>query len=207
MSQSASKILLIDNYDSFTFNLYQLLQQLVWENNSESRVMVYRNDALTLQDIQTLNPTHIVLSPGPGHPAKASDFGICQQVIEEFDTLQAALLGVCLGHQGIAHYLGGEVVKAPNIVHGKTSRISYTADSKLFQGLPNPFTAMRYHSWVVSPDTFPSCLRITASEPAQNLIMGLEHTTKPIFGVQFHPESIGTPEGALIARNFLTQQR
>lgn len=192
-------ILLIDNYDSFTYNLYQLLQGLTSE-----AVVVRRNDKISFEAVQALNPTHIVLSPGPGHPANASDFGVGGEIIERQEELDCAILGVCLGHQGIAHRFGGTVEKAPSIVHGKTSTIEHAAESPLFAGVPPAFPAMRYHSLVVKEDAqFPGCLQVLARDAAQQLVMALRHKTRRLFGVQFHPESIGTPDGTTILRNFL----
>jgi anthranilate synthase/aminodeoxychorismate synthase-like glutamine amidotransferase len=190
-------ILLIDNYDSFTYNLYQYVQEL-----ANTPVTVARNDALTLEDIFNLKPSHVILSPGPGHPGIASDFGICADIIKELD---CPILGVCLGHQGIAHHLGGQVIQAPEIKHGKTSQILIIESSPLFTGITNPFTAMRYHSLVVSEENLPDQLLVTARDTQQDLIMALQHKTRPLYGIQFHPESIGTPEGKKILENFLTQ--
>jgi anthranilate synthase component II len=196
-----SGLLLIDNYDSFTFNLYQMLQE-----QTEAKVSVYRNDALTFDELLALKPDGVVLSPGPGHPAASKDFGICQAVIEQWDRLNVPVLGVCLGHQGLGCYMGGQVSQAPAIMHGKTSQVAVLRqDSPLFAGLPNPFTAMRYHSLVVSEENFPhETFRITAKDLDHGLIMAMEHRSKPLYGVQFHPESIGTPEGGLMLKNFLT---
>lgn len=201
------RTIIIDNYDSFTFNLYQLLVPIVrkLERNESADVEVFRNDAITLDEILEKKPTHIVLSPGPGHPAVARDFGVCKEVILSQKKLGAALMGVCLGHQGIAAHLGGEVVRAPEIVHGKTSEIFVEGEpSRIFAGLGNSFEAMRYHSLVAKDETFPSELKVTAREQNHGLIMALEHKSEPIFGVQFHPESIGTEKGSLMMENFLS---
>ncbi|PZM85462.1 MAG: aminodeoxychorismate/anthranilate synthase component II [Candidatus Melainabacteria bacterium] len=201
------RTIIIDNYDSFTFNLYQLLVPLVrkLERNESADVEVFRNDAITLDEILEKKPTHIVLSPGPGHPAVARDFGVCKEVILSQKKLGAALMGVCLGHQGIAAHLGGEVVRAPEIVHGKTSEIFVEGTpSRIFAGLGNSFEAMRYHSLVAKDETFPSDLKVTAREKKHGLIMALEHKSEPIYGVQFHPESIGTEKGSLMMENFLS---
>lgn len=195
-------ILLIDNYDSFTYNLYQMVQAL-----TKTPVEVYRNDALSIEEIESLRPERVILSPGPGHPAKAKDFGVCKEVLNAAEKLGVPILGVCLGHQGIVHHFGGNVVQAPVICHGKTSAIGIRQDhhgvSPLLEGLPNPFQAMRYHSLVAAEGTFPECLQVTAREIVHGLIMALEHKRLPIYGVQFHPESIGTPHGSQILRNFL----
>lgn len=190
--------LIIDNYDSFTFNLYQMMQA-----ETERKVIVKRNDTLSLSDVVDLNLSGIVLSPGPGHPANATDFGVCKEVIENAAKIEAPVLGVCLGHQGIGHYMGGSVQRAPQIVHGKMSTVECTNASPLFAGMPKTFAAMRYHSLIVEDQDFPDCLEVTAREQQGGLIMALQHKTLPLFGVQFHPESIGTPEGKSIFRNFI----
>ena len=192
-------ILIIDNYDSFTFNLFQMLQA-----QTERTVTVRRNDALSLTDVEAMAPAGIVLSPGPGHPENARDFGVCADIVKHAERLRCPILGVCLGHQGIAHHLGGQVQRAPHIVHGKTSVIEVCADSPLFVDVPKTFRAMRYHSLVVSPESLPSNLNVTAKDGATGLIMALQHKSLPLFGLQFHPESIGTPEGKTILRNFLS---
>lgn len=193
-------LLIIDNYDSFTFNLYQMLQA-----ETDKEVVVRRNDKITLDEIIQLKPDGIVLSPGPGHPGNSEDFGVCGEVVKNAERIGCPILGVCLGHQGMAHYLGGKVTRAPHIVHGKMSNITITADSKLFKGLVSGFTAMRYHSLVVEEASLPDCLKVTARDDKTNLVMAMQHTTLPLFGLQFHPESIGTPEGKTILRNFITQ--
>ncbi len=200
------RTIIIDNYDSFTFNLYQMLVPLVrkLEKNQSADVEVFRNDALTLDEILAMKPTHVVLSPGPGHPSVPRDFGVCKDVILSQKKLGAALMGVCLGHQGIVAHLGGEVVRAVEIVHGKTSEIHVESPSKIFAGLGDSFEAMRYHSLVAKEDSFPADLKVTAREQKHGLIMALEHKSEPIYGVQFHPESIGTEKGAVIMENFLS---
>jgi anthranilate synthase/aminodeoxychorismate synthase-like glutamine amidotransferase len=192
-------LLIIDNYDSFTFNLFQMIQQ-----ETDDQVQVMRNDALNLADIKSLAPAAIVLSPGPGHPKNRNDFGVCADVIVNADQLGCPILGVCLGHQGIAQYCGGTVDRAPQILHGKTSQINVVERSPLFSGLTT-FRAMRYHSLVVEEKTLPSCLTVIARDQQADLVMALQHNSLPMFGLQFHPESIGTPEGKLIIRNFLGQ--
>jgi anthranilate synthase component 2 len=192
-------LLIIDNYDSFTFNLYQMLQA-----ETDHEVIVKRNDAITLDDILAMKPAGIILSPGPGHPENESDFGVCAEVIKNAAKVSCPILGVCLGHQGIGHYFGGKVVRAPHIVHGKMSNITITAPSKLFEGMQEEFSAMRYHSLVVQDEQLPSCLKVTARDEKTKLIMAMEHDNLPIYGVQFHPESIGTPEGKSILRNFVS---
>lgn len=191
-------IVIIDNYDSFTYNLYQMVQAL-----TELKVEVFRNDAIEFTALVDKRPSHVILSPGPGHPAVESDFRICKDVILQSETLGAKVLGVCLGHQGIVHHLGGTVGAAPEIVHGKTSQVNITQPSPLLEGLDNPFTAMRYHSLLALDQNFPAELTVTAKEATLGLIMALQHKSKPIYGVQFHPESIGTPQGSQLLRNFI----
>ncbi len=191
-------VVIIDNYDSFTYNLYQMVQAL-----TEEPVVVYRNDGIGLDGLAALSPSRIILSPGPGHPGVERDFGVCKNVILRQAELGCPVLGVCLGHQGIVHHLGGSVTRAPEIVHGKTSNVRVLEDSSLFDGLSNPFIAMRYHSLVIGDDDLPSVLRVTAREEKNNLPMALQHESQPLYGVQFHPESIGTPEGSQLLRNFL----
>ena len=184
-------ILMIDNYDSFTFNIVQYLGQM-GEN-----VQVYRNDKITVEEIKTLKPQAIFLSPGPCSPKEA---GITVDVIREFHKT-VPIMGICLGHQAIGYAFGGEVVRAERIMHGKTSLI--TNDGKtIFQGLPNPFSAGRYHSLLVRRETLPACLEISA-ETAEGEIMGLRHRDFPVEGIQFHPESVLTPQGKRIIKNFL----
>ena len=192
-------ILIVDNYDSFTFNLYQMIQV-----QTDKKVVVKRNDAISLEEVSAMAPSAIVLSPGPGHPRNKADFGVCADVVKHAAILKCPILGVCLGHQGIAHHLGGVVERAPQILHGKTSTIDVVSETPLFEGIPRNFKAMRYHSLVVSKEKLPSCLKVVASERNGNLIMALQHAELPMFGVQFHPESIGTPEGKVILRNFLS---
>ncbi len=191
-------ILLIDNYDSFTYNLYQMVQAL-----TDETVEVVRNDAISFSDILARKPTRIILSPGPGHPANDSDFGICKDVIQMRASLNIPTLGVCLGHQGMVEHLGGVVGQAKKIVHGKTSEIEITKESKIFKGLGPKFAAMRYHSLVAMEKDFPTELEITARTADDGEIMALQHKQFPLYGVQFHPESIGTPEGQTILRNFV----
>lgn len=184
-------ILLIDNYDSFTFNLFQALASLGAE------VKVCRNDQITLEEISALAPEKILLSPGPRTPKEA---GICLPLIERFFK-ELPILGICLGHQAIAMALGGKIRQARQIVHGKTSEIGHLGEG-IFAGLPNPFTATRYHSWVADEGSLPSALQITARAEDQE-IMGLAHREYPLFGVQFHPESVLTVQGNKLLENFL----
>ena len=189
------KTLLIDNYDSFTYNLYQYLGEL------GGNPIVKRNDELTLEEIEKLQPTHIVISPGPGRPDDSAYFGVCLEVILNLSK-EIPTLGVCLGHQGIAYAFGGKVVKAPKVMHGKTSVISHNGKG-VFQHLPNPLEGMRYHSLVAEKASFPSALEITATEKESGLIMGLQHKQRKLFGIQFHPESVGTKFGKQMLQNFL----
>jgi len=184
-------LLLIDNYDSFTYNLYQYLAEL------GADVHVCRNDQVTVAEIEAIQPDCIVISPGPCTPNEA---GISCQVIEAFGS-RIPLLGVCLGHQAIGQVYGGQVIRAPEPMHGKTS-LMYHQGQGVFHDLPAPFEANRYHSLIVERSTLPNELEITA-ETADGLIMGLRHRTYPVEGVQFHPESIMTPVGKDLLRNFL----
>ncbi len=182
---------MIDNYDSFTYNLVQYLQELGQE------VITRRNDKITLEEIARLKPERIVISPGPGEPRHA---GISEAVIREYGPA-LPLLGVCLGHQAIGEVFGSEVVRAGELMHGKVSLIQHDGKG-LFAGLPQDFKATRYHSLVVKRDTFPAELEITA-QTANGLIMGLQHRRYPIYGVQFHPESILTECGKQLLQNFI----
>ena len=184
-------ILMIDNYDSFTFNIVQYLGQMGED------VQVYRNDKITLDDIQKLKPQAIFLSPGPGSPREA---GITVDVVREFHKT-VPLMGICLGHQSIGYAFGGDIVRAERIMHGKVSPVQHDGKT-IFAGLPNPFTAGRYHSLVVRPETLPDCLEVSA-RTAEGEIMGLRHKEYPVEGIQFHPESVLTPQGKRIIRNFL----
>ena len=184
-------LLLIDNYDSFTYNLYQYLSELGAE------VVTVRNDKITLEEVADMSPEGIVISPGPGTPRES---GISNDVIRHFGP-QLPVLGVCLGHQCIGDVYGARVDRAEEIRHGKTSMINHQGTGVL-AGLPNPFEAIRYHSLVVYPETVPDCLEVTAWTD-DGLIMGLRHKEFPVEGVQFHPESILTPVGHDLLRNFL----
>lgn len=185
-------LLLIDNYDSFTYNLVHYLGEL------GADVVVKRNDELNVQEAMALNPSAIMLSPGPCDPAQA---GICLALTEAAAETQTPLIGVCLGHQTIGEAFGGNVVRCHEIVHGKMGTMHHTGKS-LFKDLPTPFEATRYHSLVVDRDTLPDCLEITA-ELEDGTIMGLQHKTLPIHGVQFHPESIASEHGHKMLQNFL----
>ena len=184
-------ILLIDNYDSFTYNLFHYLGELGAE------VRVFRNNKISLKEIEELRPEKIVISPGPCTPKEA---GISCDVIRHFGA-QTPILGVCLGHQCIGATYGGEIVRAPSIMHGKLSEIIH--DSKtIYQSLKNPFPAMRYHSLVISPERLPEELSVSA-RTADSVIMGVRHRSHPVEGVQFHPESILTDDGKRLLKNFL----
>lgn len=184
-------ILMIDNYDSFTYNLVQYLGELGQE------VQVFRNNQISIQEINEIKPDHIIISPGPCTPLEA---GISNDVIKEFGK-RVPLLGVCLGHQCIAHTFGGRVIRAKRLMHGKTSQIYHDAKG-IYQGIFNPFEATRYHSLIVEPESLPECLEITAKTD-QDEIMGIRHQEYPIEGVQFHPESILTQCGMDLLSNFL----
>lgn len=187
-------ILVIDNYDSFTYNLVQYLGELGEE------VTVRRNDEIDIEGIRQLAPDHILISPGPCTPNEA---GISLEVIENFKGI-IPIFGVCLGHQAIGQAFGGNVIRAERLMHGKTSPIRHQGAS-VFEGLPTPFTATRYHSLLVERDTLPDCLEITA-ETEEGEIMGLRHKEYDVEGVQFHPESIITDHGHQILRNFLSRK-
>jgi anthranilate synthase component 2 len=187
--------LIVDNYDSFTYNLYQYLGELGAE------VIVKRNDEIDLAGIEALAPSHVVLSPGPGSPDNDRDFGVCKDVVTKLSQ-RVPTLGVCLGHQGIIHHLGGRVVRAPTIVHGKTSVVRHDF-SRLFTGLPELIEVMRYHSLIGARDSIPSSLMVTAETVSDGLVMAVMHRSWPLYGIQFHPESIGTPAGKKILANFL----
>jgi len=184
-------ILMIDNYDSFTYNLVQYLGEL------GQKLVVYRNDKITIGAIKKLKPKHIVISPGPGRP---KDAGISKGVIREFKG-KIPILGVCLGHQCIGEVFGGDIVQAPRLMHGKTSMI-YHDGKAIFKGVKNPFEATRYHSLIIKKSTLPKVLKITAKTKA-NEIMAVKHKALPIWGVQFHPESILTKEGKKLLKNFI----
>lgn len=186
-------ILVIDNYDSFTYNLVQYLAELGED------LEVFRNDKITIDKIKALKPKHIVISPGPGRP---KDAGISKEVIKRFSG-KIPILGVCLGHQCIGEVFGGKVVGAKRLMHGKTSLI-YHNKKTIFKKIKSPFSATRYHSLIVEKKSLPKCLDIIAWTK-ENEIMGLKHKTLPVWGVQFHPESILTAEGKNILKNFIRQ--
>jgi anthranilate synthase/aminodeoxychorismate synthase-like glutamine amidotransferase len=184
-------ILMIDNYDSFTYNLVQYLGEM------GQQLKVFRNDKITIEEIEALQPDRIVISPGPCTPLEA---GVSVPTIEHFAG-KIPILGVCLGHQSIGQAFGGEVVRAGRLMHGKTSMIHHDGEG-VFKGMPNPFEATRYHSLVIRRETMPDCLQITA-ETDMREVMGVRHKEYPIEGVQFHPESILTQEGKKLLANFV----
>lgn len=186
-----SKLLLIDNYDSFTYNLVQAFLVLGAE------VLVHRNDRITVEEARALQPTHLCISPGPGTPRAA---GVSMSMIEAFAG-EVPILGVCLGHQCLVEVFGGEVVRAPRLMHGKTSPVHHSGQG-ILRGLPDPFEAGRYHSLIVRPDSLPDVLEVSA-HTAEGEIMGVRHKTLAIEGVQFHPESILTPQGPALLDAFL----
>lgn len=184
-------ILIIDNYDSFTYNLYQYIAEI------SDNVLVKRNDKITIAEITELNPSSIVLSPGPGRP---EDAGICVDVIKTFMN-KMPILGVCLGHQAIGIATGGRVIQANEIMHGKDSLVFHNADG-LYKEMPNPFRAGRYHSLIIERETLPQVLQIE-SETKDGIIMGVRVKNTSVYGVQFHPESMLTPEGKTLVKNFM----
>lgn len=187
----AKNILLIDNYDSFTYNLVHYFAAL------GAQVDVLRNDALSAQDVLAKRPDGLVISPGPATPNEA---GICLELLA-LNQGNIPLFGVCLGHQSLGQAYGGKVVRAAEVMHGKTSPVTHTGKG-IFQGIPSPFIATRYHSLIVERASLPDCLEVTA-ETADGTIMGLQHRTQPVFGVQFHPESIASEHGHALLGNFL----
>lgn len=193
------KTLLIDNYDSFVYNLVQQVGEF------GSKPHVYRNNKITLKDIEKLNPDNIIISPGPGTPSEKKYFGICSEIIHNFSST-LPILGVCLGHQGIIHGYGGNIIKAGRLMHGKVSLIKHDGGG-IFEGLDNPFVATRYHSLVGERSTIPKELKISANSEDDNEVMAVRHVKYPINGIQFHPESILTKEGGKLIRNFLKMSR
>lgn len=185
-------VILIDNYDSFSYNLYQLIGAY------ETDIKVFRNDKITPEEIQAMNPTHIFLSPGPGKPSEA---GICEDVIRKLGAT-IPIMGVCLGHQAICEVFGATVTYAAKMMHGKVSMIDMTEDGTLFKGLSGKIEVARYHSLAAKKETIPDCLKVTAlAEDGE--IMAVQHKEYPVFGLQFHPESIMTKEGGIMVENFL----
>ena len=189
------KVLVIDNYDSFVYNLVQYIGELGGEP------IVYRNDQITLQQAIELNPDRIVISPGPGTPEDRHYFGVCSEILQEM-SCKIPTLGVCLGNQGIIYVFGGKVVRANRLMHGKTSLISHDGKG-LFEGVKNPFTATRYHSLVGEKTSIPSSIQVSAQSTDDSEIMAIRHKEYPITGLQFHPESILCEDGKKIIKNFL----
>jgi anthranilate synthase component 2 len=189
------KVLVIDNYDSFVYNLVQYIGELGGEP------VVYRNDQITLKQATQLKPQRIVISPGPGTPEETRYFGVCFTILQTMSR-KIPTLGVCLGNQGIIYAFGGKIMQARRLMHGKTSTIKHDGEG-VFEGVRNPFTATRYHSLVGDRSSIPSCLRITAESADDGEVMGVRHRTYPIEGVQFHPESILCEDGKKIIKNFL----
>jgi anthranilate synthase component 2 len=189
------KVLVIDNYDSFVYNLVQYIGELGAE------VFVYRNDQITLEQLQKLKPDRIVISPGPGTPEDERYFGVCTKILQTMSH-KIPTLGVCLGHQGIIHAYGGKVIHAKKLMHGKTCTIKHDS-SGILAGVRNPFVATRYHSLAGEKESIPKCLKITAESIEDGEIMAVRHVEYPIFGVQFHPESILCEDGKLMIKNFL----
>ena len=185
-------ILLIDNYDSFSYNLVQLVGTIAPD------IRVIRNDEMTVEQIEQLAPTHIILSPGPGRPSKA---GVCEEVIKYFNG-KVPILGVCLGHQAICEVYGGTIAHAKELMHGKQSEVELDTESRIFAGMNKKIKAARYHSLAAVRDELPDTLRVTA-EAEDGEIMAVEHTEYPIYGVQFHPESVMTPDGKVMVQNFI----
>ena len=194
-------ILMIDNYDSFTYNLVQYMGEIIMEKLSDadlySEIRVFRNDKITIPEIEEIAPDEIVISPGPCTPLEA---GISNDVIAHFAG-KLPILAVCLGHQCVGHVFGGDVVRADRLMHGKTSMIYHDGEA-IFAGLGNPFEATRYHSLIIKPETLPDCLTLTAWTD-QDEIMGVKHKEYLLWGVQFHPESILTSEGKKLLKNFI----
>jgi anthranilate synthase component 2 len=193
---NSKTVVLLDNYDSFTYNILQYLGEL------GAKVLAFKNDEISLDELKKINFSHLVISPGPGNPTFAKDFGVCSDAIKYFFD-KKPILGVCLGHQGIVALYGGSVKKASEIMHGVRSTLVKSAPSCLFENVEDEFEVMRYHSLIVEDDRFPDIFRVTARTKDKGLIMAFEHKNLPVFGVQFHPESIGTLHGKLILENFL----
>jgi anthranilate synthase component II len=190
------RILVIDNYDSFVYNIAQVLGEL------NIQTTVKRNDKISLASVRKMNPDGIIISPGPGHPADRKYFGNCIDIIVNLGVI-IPILGVCLGHEGIVNAFGGSVINAKKVRHGKTSPIGYNS-SKLFANISNPFSATRYHSLVADPRYIPQCLEVTAKALDDGEIMGVRHKRYLIEGIQFHPESVLTPDGQKIFQNFIS---
>lgn len=197
-------VLIIDNYDSFTYNLYQCIGEILMNRNNTFILDVARNDAIPLEEIKKKKYEKIVISPGPGDPSDLLYFGVCADVLIKLGK-KIPVLGVCLGMQGMAYYFGGRIIRAKQPMHGKTSIIGHD-EKGVFKGLPQNLEVMRYHSLVAEKATLPGCLKITALSKDTNEIMGLRHKIYPIEGIQFHPESFATEGGKEILTNFLFQK-
>lgn len=189
------KVLVIDNYDSFVYNLVQYLGEL------GAKPIVFRNNQISIEKVLEMNPDKIVISPGPGTPEESRYFGVCGDILRDISP-KIPTLGVCLGHQGIVSVFGGRIVKAKKVMHGKTSLVKHDGEG-IFKNVKNPIEAMRYHSLVVDKSSLPKCLKVTAETLDDGEIMGVRHLTYPIEGVQFHPESILTECGKKILENFI----
>lgn len=189
------RVLVVDNYDSFVYNLVQYIGELGAES------LVYRNDQITLKQAEKLQPDRIVISPGPGTPTDTRYFGVCTAILQRLSR-EISTLGVCLGHQGIIHAFGGRIVSAKKLMHGKTSMVKHDGEG-IFKGVSNPFMATRYHSLAGDPQAIPECLKVSAVAVDDGELMGIRHVEYPIESVQFHPESILCEDGKLIIKNFL----
>lgn len=202
------KVYIVDNYDSFTYNLYQFIGEILnTEKNLGSienvEIIVKRNDKISIDDIRLAKPDRIIISPGPGSPDDKKYFGVCADIIKELG-IHTPLLGVCLGMQGVVHVFGGKIVKADTPMHGKISPIKHN-NLSIFKGMPNPLEVMRYHSLIAEANSLPECLELTASIAETGEIMAVKHKQYPIYGIQFHPESFATEGGKDLLKNFLMQ--
>ncbi len=195
------KILIIDNYDSFTFNLYQCIGEILKKKHPDSQIDVVRNDEISLHEVQRREYEKIIISPGPGDPGDPEYFGVCTEVLIKLGKT-TPVLGVCLGMQGIAYYFGGNIIRAEKPMHGKTSIIQHDGKG-VFRELPQNIEVMRYHSLIADKRRLPNCLTITAVANDTGEIMGLRHTKYPVEGIQFHPESFATEGGTKILENFI----
>lgn len=198
------RVLILDNYDSFTFNLYQYVGEILSADGGKFILDVERNDSITIEEIKKRKYDRIIISPGPGDPRDPKYFGVCADVLTKLGK-DTPVLGVCLGMQGMAYYFGGNVVRARRPMHGKTSIIEHDGKG-VFAGLPQNIEIMRYHSLIAEKETLPECLSITATSRDTGEVMGLRHKTYPIEGIQFHPESFATEGGKQILENFLRQR-
>ncbi|KKW08782.1 MAG: Glutamine amidotransferase of anthranilate synthase [Candidatus Kaiserbacteria bacterium GW2011_GWA2_49_19] len=201
LTGSRIRVLILDNYDSFTFNLYQYVGEILSENGGKFTLDVVRNDEITLEEIEKRKYDRIVISPGPGDPRDPKYFGVCADVLTKIGKT-TPVLGVCLGMQGMAYYFRGSVARAQKPMHGKTSIIEHDGKG-VFRGLPQKLEVMRYHSLIAEKETLPECLSITATSLDTGEIMGLRHKVYPIEGIQFHPESFATEGGKQLLANFL----